>query len=448
MSAGNGKSLGLVACTAVVVGNTIGSGFYVSPAAVAPYGLLALLMWIVMGAGAICLGLAFARLAAVAPATGGPYAYTRLAYGDFAGFLVGWVYWISIWASLPAIAFAFAGALFNLVPELQSRPMALALTIGAIWTVALVNLRGVKEAGIFATVTTVTKLAPFVALALVGLFYVKTEHFSAFNPSGQPLLASLAALAPLTMFAYLGMESATVPAGDVRDPARTIPRSTVLGIVIAAVFYVVGTLVVFGLVPREKLAASVSPFSEAARALWGPLGGSVIAAAVMLSSIGALNGWTLTMGQVPMAAARDGLFPRVFAHLSRRGVPATGIFISGLLATALLLAAAAGAKNAQAFYTQVVNLATMAAVVPYVFCALAIGLVSAGGKRYRAGPVEWVAFVFSLFTLYGCGPEAVLYGMILLLAGIPIYVGLRWRRTETSPPRKRGSGLPSSQGVS
>src|SRR5205085_1598991 len=163
-------------------------GFYVSPAAVAPYGLLAIVMWIVMGIGAICLGLAFARLAAAAPATGGPYAYTRMGYGDFAGFLVGWVYWISIWASLPAIAFA-----------------------------------------------------------------------------------------------YLGMESATVPAGDVRDPARTIPRATVLGIVIAAVFYVVGTLVVFGLVPHAELKASVSPFSDAARVLWGPWGAIVIAAAVGLS---------------------------------------------------------------------------------------------------------------------------------------------------------------------
>ena len=91
----DGKSLGLVACTAVVIGNTVGSGFYVSPAAVAPYGLLAILMWIVMGAGAICLGLTFARLASIAPATGGPYAYTRMAYGEFAGFLIAWVYWIS-----------------------------------------------------------------------------------------------------------------------------------------------------------------------------------------------------------------------------------------------------------------------------------------------------------------------------------------------------------------
>jgi len=434
-----GKSLGLVACTAVVVGNTVGSGFYLSPAAVAPYGVLSILMWMVMGAGAICLGLVFARLAALVPATGGPYAYTRMAYGEFAGFLVAWVYWISIWASLPAIALAFAGAVIKLAPALQTRAWAVTLTIGSIWAVTLINLRGVKAAGMFATVTTYTKLLPFVALALIGLFYMKPERLAEFNPSGQPLLASIAALAPLTMFAYLGMESATVPAGDVRDAKRTIPRATVLGIVIAALFYVVGTVAVLGLVPREQLTGSISPFSDAARVLWGSWGGDVISFAVILSSIGALNGWTLTMGQVPMAAAQDRLFPSVFGRLSGQGVPALGIIISALLATGLLLMAAWGAKNAQAFYTQVVNLATVAAVVPYAFCALALSLITVGGadagKASRVTPVEWVAFLFAMFTIYGCGPEAALYGLILLVLGIPVYL---WLRRGAGPLAKEG----------
>ena len=137
---------GTAACTAIVVGNMVGSGFYLSPSAVAPYGTLAILMWVVMGAGAICLGLTFAKLARLAPATGGPYAYTRMAYGDFAGFLIAWGYWISIWASLPVIAVAFAGAMFNLFPDLQNWAMAAVLTLGAIWAVVLINLRGVKAA--------------------------------------------------------------------------------------------------------------------------------------------------------------------------------------------------------------------------------------------------------------------------------------------------------------
>ncbi len=423
------KSLGTAACTAIVVGNMVGSGFYLSPAAVAPFGNLAIIAWIVMGAGAICLGLTFAKLARLAPATGGPYAYTRMAYGDFAGFLIAWGYWISIWASLPVIAIAFAGAVFDLLPNLHNRTMAVVLTLGAIWAVVFVNLRGVKEAGIFAQVTTYTKLIPFAAIALIGLFFIDTSNFSDFNPSGKSLFGASAALAPLTMFAFLGLESATVPAGDVVDPKRTIPRSTVLGITIATLLYVFGTIAVMGLVPREQLVHSVAPFSDAARVLWGPWGATVISIAVIVSAIGALNGWTLLMGQVPMAAAQDRLFPPLFGRLSSRGVPATGIVISAIFATLLVLSQVAGPSGFSAFYNLVVGLSTMAAVVPYAFCALAAGLVAAhaagGGPVPRLTAIEVLAFIFAVFTLYGCGAEPVLYGVVMLVLGIPVYV---WQR--------------------
>jgi len=184
-----------------------------------------------MGIGAVCLGLVFARLARLSPATGGPYAFTRAAYGDFPGFLIAWGYWISIWASLPAIAVAFTGYLTELMPALRhSRPIAIAVTLGVIWLIVLINLLGVKEAGVFQSVTTFTKLIPFLAIASIGLLWIRRENFAVFNPSGKPLFAAGAAVAPLIMFAYLGLESATVPAGDVRDPERTIPRATLLGI--------------------------------------------------------------------------------------------------------------------------------------------------------------------------------------------------------------------------
>jgi amino acid transporter len=423
------KSLGVAACTAIVVGNMVGSGFYLSPAAVAPFGNLAIIVWIIMGGGAICLGLTFAKLSRLVPATGGPYAYTRMAYGDFPGFLIAWGYWISIWASLPVIAVAFAGVVINLFPFLAGRAAAVILTLGAIWVVVLVNLRGVGAAGLFAEVTTYAKLLPFGAIALLGLFFIDLSHFSDFNPSGLPLIQASAALAPLTMFAYLGLESATVPAGDVRNPERTIPRSTVIGIGIAAALYVLGTIVVMGLIPREDLVHSLSPFSDAARIMWGRPGELAISIAIVLSSIGALNGWTLMMGQVPMAAAQDGLFPAAFGKLSARGVPATGIVISALLATGLVLIQAAGSEGFAAIYALIVGLSTMTAVVPYAFCALAPSLVSArvsGGARVpRVTLIEIIAFVFAMFTLYGCGAQPVLYGLVLLLLGIPVFV---WQR--------------------
>jgi APA family basic amino acid/polyamine antiporter len=422
-------SLGLMACTAIVVGNMVGAGFYLSPSALAPYGPLAILAWIVMGIGAGCLGLTFARLASMAPATGGPYAYTRLAYGDFAGFLVGWGYWISIWASLPAIAAAFTGSVMAIVPGIQGNPpVAVAITLAAIWLVVITNLRGVKTAGLVASLTTFAKLVPFGAIALLGLFWVRGEFFSTLNPSGKPLLAAGAALAPLTMFAYLGLESATVPAGNVRDPARTIPRSTLLGVSISALLYVLGTTVVLGVVPREQLVGSTAPFADAARMMWGSWAALLVTAAVVISTIGSLNGWTLLMGQVPMAAAQDRLFPSLFGRLSSRGVPALGIVISAALATALVLAQAAGGGGFAAIYELIIGLATLMAAIPYAFCSVAGVLIAArAGAVPRLSAVEAIAFLFSIFVIYGCGPEPVLYGLILLLLGIPVYV---WQRRE------------------
>jgi len=383
-----------------------------------------------MGVGAVCLGLTFARLARLAPVTGGPYAYTRLAYGDFAGFLIAWGYWISICASLPAIAVAFTGYLTKMIPAFHgSRPIGIALTLGAIWFVTLVNLRGVKESGLFTAIATFTKLIPFGGICVLGLFYVQWDRLSAFNPSGQTLLAASAALAPLTMFAYLGLESATVPAGETRDAERTVPLATMIGIGIAALVYVLGTVVVMGVVPRDSLVKSGAPFSDAAGLMWGGWAATVVSIAVVISSLGSLNGWTLLMGQVPMAAARDGLFPAVFGRLSSRGVPATGIVVSTILTTLLVVAESTGSPGLVAFYQLVVNLSTMVAVIPYAFCALAGGLVAARVFSGRAVPriswVEVVAFLFSIFTVYGCGPRPVMFGLLLLLLGIPVFV---WQR--------------------
>jgi amino acid transporter len=299
----------------------------------------------------------------------------------------------------------------------------------------LVNLRGVKAAGVFAQVTTYSKLIPFAAIAIIGLLFVDTANLTPFNPSGEPVMTAFAALAPLTMFAYLGLESATVPAGDVRDPERTIPRSTLLGISTAAILYVLGTVAVLGVVPREQLMTSVAPFNDAARMIFGPWAAGVVAVGVILSSIGALNGWTLLMGQVPMAAAHDGLFPAAFGRRSSRGVPATGIVISAGIATAMVLIEASGAENVRAFYDLFVGLSTMTAVIPYAFCALAVPLViqrTKGGSLPRVTVVQLIGFAFALFTLYGCGAQTVLYGLMMLMLGIPVYV---WQRRRAGLPQ-------------
>jgi amino acid transporter len=427
-----GRSLGLVACTALVVGNMVGSGFFIAPAALAPYGATAIIGWGVMSFAAVCLGMVFARLARIAPVTGGPYAYTRLGFGKFAGFLVAWGYWISIWVSLPAMAAALVGYLGKLVPTLADHFwLRIAIGVGAMWLVAGINLRGVKEAGVFQSITTITKLVPFIAISAFGLFWVDWSTFETINPSGKPFLSALAATAPLTMFAFLGIESATVPAGDVIDPKRTIPRATILGTLLAALIYTLGTTVVMGVMPLETLAKSSAPFADAASVMWGEWAAIAISLAAIVSSLGALNGWTLMLGQVPMAAAQDGAMPSIFGHLSARGVPARGLVISVSLATLLVLVEISGSGAMVAFYNIVVSLSTDAAMIPYVFCSVVEAVLFITRKplsrALRIGPfmpVSIVAFVFSLATIFGAGASAAMWALILLLLAAPIWVFL------------------------
>ncbi|MCI0517801.1 MAG: amino acid permease [Woeseiaceae bacterium] len=425
-------SLGLLACTALVVGNMVGSGFFIAPAALAPYGTTAIIGWGVMSFGAVCLGMVFARLARIAPVTGGPYAYTRLGFGKFAGFLIAWGYWISIWVSLPAMAAALVGYLGKLIPALGDHfALRVAIGLGAMWLVAAINLRGVKEAGIFQSVTTITKLVPFIAICSFGLFWVDWSTFETINPSGKPFLSALAATAPLTMFAFLGIESATVPAGDVVNPKRTIPLATIIGTLIAALIYTVGTTVVMGVMPLETLAKSPAPFADAASLMWGEWAAIVISLAAIISSLGALNGWTLMLGQVPMAAARDGAMPAIFARLSSRGVPAWGLVISVGLATLLVLVEISGTGAMVAFYNVVVSLATDAAMIPYVFCSVVEAILFITRKplsrALRIGPfmpVSIVAFVFSMATIFGAGASAGMWALILLLLAAPVWAYL------------------------
>jgi basic amino acid/polyamine antiporter, APA family len=325
-------------CTALVIGNMMGSGFFIAPSALAPYGAVAIIGWGVMAIGAVCLGLVFARLARIAPMAGGPYAYTRLAFGSFAGFLVAWGYWVSIWASLPAMAAGLVGYLGVLIPAIQGNTLLeLSIGLGAMWLTAVINIRGVKEVGLFQAVTVYTKLIPFVGISIFGLFWVDWSTYEVLNPSDKPFLGALAATAPLTMFAFLGIESATVPAGNVIDPERTIPLATVLGTLITASVYILGTTVVIGVIPRETLMQSTAPFADAAMAMWGTWAGGLIAIAAIFSSLGALNGWTLMLAQVSMTAAKDGAMPAIFSRLSNKNVPVHGIVLSVGLASLLLI---------------------------------------------------------------------------------------------------------------
>jgi len=426
----NKRNLGLGMCTALVVGNMIGSGFFIAPAALAPFGTVAIIGWGIMAFAAVCLGLVFARLARIAPVTGGPYAYTRLGFGRFPGFLIAWGYWISIWASLPAMAAGLTGYTTALFPVMQEHHMLqFALGLSSMWLVAAINIQGVKEAGFFQAATVYTKLIPFIGISVFGLFWVDWSTFEVLNPSDKPFFSALAATAPLTMFAFLGIESATVPAGNVINPQKTIPRATVLGTLIASSVYILGTTVVLGVIPREVLMTSSAPFADAAQIMWGNWASIMISIAAVVSSLGALNGWTLMMAQVPMAAAQDGAMPAIFGRLTKKGAPAFGIIISMCLATTLMLIDASGDKALAVFYNMIVNLSTDAAMIPYVFCAVVEAILyvkrDPASKILKIGPyvpIGTVAFIFSMGTIYGAGPTAGMWALLLLLLAVPVWI--------------------------
>lgn len=426
------KGLGLIACTALVVGNMVGSGIFLLPASLASFGPIALGGWLLTSLGALVLAIIFARLAQLVQKTGGPYAYTEAGYGEFAGFLIAWGYWITLWTGNAAVAVALAGYVGFLFPLIgESSSYSLLVALAAIWLLTLINVRGVKEAGAVQVLTTVLKLVPLLLIGVCGWWWVDGANYATINRSGQSNLSAISAAAAVTLWAYLGLESATVPAGEVVEPQKTIPRATIFGVLLAAVVYISVSAVAIGVLPAEQLAASSAPLADVARLMWGEVGGMLVAIGAVVATFGTLNGFTLLTGQVPYGAALDRVFPPSMGRLSRFGTPANALVFSNLLATVLVLMNFAnglvGAFNA------IILLAVMASLVPYTFCALAELMIRLKGDvqlrgiaLIKVGLLGSLGFIYSVWAIYGAGAETVYFGMLLLLAGIPVHAWIKW----------------------
>jgi basic amino acid/polyamine antiporter, APA family len=430
------RGLGLWMATALVVGNMIGSGVFLLPSSLASYGGISIVAWLLTTAGAVLLALVFARLGRAYPQTGGPYAYSRKAFGDFVGFQTAWGYWSAIWAGNAAIAVAFVSYLSVFWGALASNALlAAAVAMAAIWALTLVNALGVRRGGWVQAMTTVLKLVPLLAIATVGLLFFDGGNFGPFNAGGGSLFGSVTAAAALTLWAFIGLESATVPAEDVADPKRTIPRSTIIGTLVTALVYILGTVAVMGVIPAGVLAGSNAPFADAATEMFGGWAGDAVAVGAIVSAFGALNGWILLQGQIPMAAARDRLFPAAFARTGRSGAPVLGLVVSSMLVTALL-AMNYTRSLVEQFTFIIILLATLTTLVPYAYSAAAqlMLLVTdrarfSGRRLARDALVALLAFGYSLWAIAGAGYEVVFKGFLLLLAGIPVYVWVHWRAT-------------------
>ncbi|WP_109126731.1 amino acid permease [Dyella sp. C11] len=418
------KVIGQWTLVALVIGNIIGSGIFVLPAAMAPFGAASVLGWVVALCGALALAQVFAWLARCIPNHGGPYAYARNAFGDGAGFIVAWSYWVCTWSANAAIAVAFAGSLGALWPGAISTPQRDALcALAVLWVCTGITLAGVREAGRVALVTTLLKLIPLLLFGVFGMATLHAGSYQPFNPGHVPLPQVALSTATLALWSLLGLETATVPTGVVKDPLHTVPRATMIGTLVAGVITMLACTVVIGMLPHDVLIASAAPMAAAATQAWGHMAGVAVAAVAVVACFGTLNGWVLLVAQTTMAAAEDGMFPRAFARVDRRHTPWIGVLVSSALTSALIVAN--DTRSLVSLFTFMILLSTATTLLPYLVTTLAWWRMEGRGSSRWRQLVAVVALAFSLWALAGAGTEPLLWGAVLLLAGCPIYL---WQR--------------------
>lgn len=424
------RKLGLWSATALVLGNMIGSGIFMLPAQLAVFGSISFPAWILAASGALLLAFVFKNLSKKFPhANGGPYAYTREGLGEFAAYLVAWGYWISIWCTNAAIAVAFVSYLSVFIPALKSQiTLAIAIGLAVVWFLTWLNTRRITLSGKVQSITTLIKIVPLLAIGIYGLFFMDFANLSAAPQNDASWFSNLTMATTLILFSFLGLESATIPAENIRDSKHIIPRATQIGTIGAILIYILSSTVVMGLLNPADLKSSEAPFSDAAALLWGENARYLVAFGALVSTFGALNGWILMQGQVPAAAAEDGIFPAVFARKNRFGMPTLGPVISSLLVSAMI--AFNFSESLVDTFSFILLLSTLMALLPYLFATASYMLLlveeKSGLKRHSLRLLwAFMAFVFIIWAIAGSGEASVYWGFILLLCGIPGYIWIK-----------------------
>jgi basic amino acid/polyamine antiporter, APA family len=432
------RALGLTSATGLVVGSIIGTGVFTMPAVLAGAGTSSLIVLAVIALGAMLLAVLFGQLTRRVPnSDGGLYAYARYEFGDFAGYLTGWCYWVQAWAGNAAIVASwvfYVDALFGI-----RNPSGLAnwgIALIGLWVPAVVNLAGVRQMAWFQNVTVVLKFLPLLFVGVVGWFFVSRANFGAFNASGGSLYGAVGIAAGVALFSFIGVEVAAMTAKRVKNPRKNVGRASLLGTGASAILYLLVSAAVMGLVSHHTLVNTGAPFVNAFQAIFthGTWAGKLIAAVAVVSGIGALNGWTLVTTEVSRAAADDGLFPRPFAWTDRKDTAWFGIVMAALLPSLLMLWRYTTSTGLTVF-TELVDLTVVTVAIPYLFsaCAQLTYLVSRrrrvqGWLLTRDLSIAAAAVLFSMWVTFAAGYAAVYQAMVVVLAGIILYAFLKARR--------------------
>jgi len=425
---GSGNEIGFWRGWSIAVGCAIGSGIFMMPTLLAPYGMLGLAGWLVAGGGTLLVALSLSRLVRRIPKVGGPYAYVQAGLGDFAGFLVAWTYWIACISAVAGIAIAFVGYTGVFLPTItDSSVLSLLVALALIWTVIGLNIRSVEGSGTFQVVTTVLKILPLLLMIVLGFANMEPEILPPLNPTELHPIALLATVTTLVMWSFVGIETATVPADNMAEPDKMIPRILMASVFTVLIIYFLVSVAIALVVSAEELMGSTAPFSLAATKLMGPVGGAVITIGALISTLGSLNANTFTAGQVPLAAAKDHLLPIKFLTLSKSGTPIFSFLVSGGFISLLLLLNYT--KGLVAAFTFMAMLSTLSTLMAYAFSAVAefyfLKRDRASPERNRAIALSSAAFLYSFFAIWGAGAEIVFYSFMLIMIGMPFYALVR-----------------------
>lgn len=426
MAQKNSHKLGLITLIALVAGNMVGSGVWMLPAQVAQIGSIGLLAWIVTGFGALLLAFVFAKMSLLVPnKNGGPYAYARAGFGECVGFQTGCYYWIATVVGNVAVLVALMGYLQVFFPILKTPVVETSAAIAILWILTGVNIAGVRGVGVLQLITTSIKFIPIIVISIVGWFYFHPEYItSSFNVSSKTNFSAFSYAATLTFWAFVGVESATVPSGLVHNPEKNIPRSTLFGTLLAIFVYLFSATVIAGMIPVKVLAQSTSPFALACEMVFGHWGSLVVAAIIVIALFGTLNGWTLIVGQVSMAIAEDELFPKMFAKRNRQNIPAIGIIIASLLMTVLLIVVKD--LNLVAQFQLLAVVTATASLITYFYTAVAEVIILRREKRLARKNIfhlviAVLAAIYAFWAIFGSGEEVIFYIAAFVFLTIPFY---------------------------
>ncbi|MES2503695.1 MAG: amino acid permease [Myxococcota bacterium] len=407
--------IGFWSLFAIVTGSQIGSGIFMLPANLAPFGWYALLGWIISGVGAIALALVFADLCALMPKTGGPHVYARAAFGDVAGFFTGWTYWVVSWVSTTAVIVAAVGYLTPLLGTLTPNAV-LALQVVLLFAVTLLNLQGVYAAGITEFVLTVLKFVPLIVLPVFGIVYFNAQNIQmADGLAAVSVPDILSQVVLLTLWGFIGLESGTTPAGSVENPAKTIPKALVFGTIAVALVYVVNSLAIMGSMPSALLAQSKAPFADAAQYLLGGSWHLLISFIASILCLGTLNAWMLASSQIALGLAQDRLGPALLGKTNRHQAPFVALLISTFGILPLLFLTTHTTLASQ--LAMIIDFSVTAFLYVYVIATLAF-LKKARGVQWVYGSL---ALVFCLWILWQTSLQTLGIAALFALSGVPVW---------------------------